>query len=219
MRHSHYGGLQGRFEGTGWEFLKRGIFLWGLLMFVFVLMPIGDYVLTGRGYISGTLMLSVGLFGLPFIYAAFKAIQWRWWVSGVRFGDVTFACDIRAKNLFGLYWKVIGWSWLIIFVLSVVISIVTTAIALGLNEGTLEQKMLAASQQWPLLMVIFLCYIIAALMATAVMRIYLIHDLTARVAALTTVHNIAAAENVSARGAAATAIGEGLADSLEIFGF
>jgi hypothetical protein len=56
-------------------------------------------------------------------------------------------------------------------------------------------------------------------MATAVVRIYLIHDMTARVAASTMVHNIAAAENVSAAGTAAGALGEGLADSLDIFGF
>src|ERR1700692_3622247 len=28
MRHSHYGDLQGRFEGRGWEFFRRGIWIW-----------------------------------------------------------------------------------------------------------------------------------------------------------------------------------------------
>jgi hypothetical protein len=28
MRHSHYGDLQGSFEGRGWEFFKRGWWLW-----------------------------------------------------------------------------------------------------------------------------------------------------------------------------------------------
>jgi len=50
-------------------------------------------------------------------------------------------------------------------------------------------------------------------------RIYLIHDVSARIAASTWVHNIAAAETVAAGGAEASAIGEGLADSLEMFGF
>src|SRR3984893_11007404 len=28
MRHSHYGDLQGSFEGRGWEFFKRGFWIW-----------------------------------------------------------------------------------------------------------------------------------------------------------------------------------------------
>ena len=28
MRHTHYGDLQGDFEGDGWEFFKRGWWLW-----------------------------------------------------------------------------------------------------------------------------------------------------------------------------------------------
>ena len=87
------------------------------------------------------------------------------------------------------------------------------------GEGNLTRKAFVAAQQWPVVISTLACYVLGALMATAVMRIYLIHDLTARIAASTTVHNIAAAENVSARGASANAIGEGLADSLDIFGF
>jgi uncharacterized membrane protein YjgN (DUF898 family) len=28
MRHTYYGDLQGSFAGTGWEFFKRGWWLW-----------------------------------------------------------------------------------------------------------------------------------------------------------------------------------------------
>ena len=117
----------------------------------------------------------------------------------------------------------IGWIQIVLYC-AIVAALVIAAIAMaavfvGGGSGTIEQKMLALSQQWPLLIAVFLCYVVAALMATAVMRIYLIHDLTARAVASTSVHNITAAENVAALGAAADAIGEGLADSLEIFGF
>ena len=92
--HTFYGDLQGRFEGTGGEFFKRGWWLW-LLMWPSVLLVIP----------------------LPFLYAAFKAIEWRWWVSGIRFGDVQ--CRLQARDgsaLFGLYWKVIGWCVLLLIV-------------------------------------------------------------------------------------------------------
>src|ERR1700704_2806630 len=34
MRHTRYGDLQGRFDGRGWEFFKRGIWLWLIAVIV-----------------------------------------------------------------------------------------------------------------------------------------------------------------------------------------
>ena len=93
MRHTAYGDLQGRFEATGWELFKRGWWLWLLAWpsVCFVLIP------------------------LPFIYAAFKAIEWRWWVSGIRIGGVQLQSNLTDGALIDLYWKVIGWSVLFFF--------------------------------------------------------------------------------------------------------
>src|SRR5262245_27425872 len=66
MRHTSYGDLAGRFEGTGGAFFKRGWWLWLLTVLA---------VLSTVGYIA-----------LPFIYGTYKAVEWRWWVSGIRFG-------------------------------------------------------------------------------------------------------------------------------------
>src|ERR1700694_4484875 len=63
MRHSYYGDLQGSFEGSGWEFFKRGWWLWPLAPIAFYVLPLA-----------------------PFVYGAFKAVEWRWWLSGLRFG-------------------------------------------------------------------------------------------------------------------------------------
>ena len=52
-----------------------------------------------------------------------------------------------------------------------------------------------------------------------VVRMYLRRDIWARVVASTVVHNLSAADNVSARGEAANALGEGFADGLDIGGF
>jgi hypothetical protein len=45
----------------------------------------------------------------PFIYAAMRAIEWRWWVSGIRIGEVGFHVRLAHGAFIGLYWKVIGW--------------------------------------------------------------------------------------------------------------
>ena len=62
-------------------------------------------------------------------------------------------------------------------------------------------------------------YLICALAFGVVVRMYLRRDVWARVVASTVVYNLAAADNVVARGDTANALGEGFADSLDIGGF
>src|SRR5256885_14096000 len=71
MRHTHYGDLQGSFVGTGWTFFKRGWGLWLASPFMILMIPI------------------------PFIFGAFKAIEWKWWVEGLRFRDLSFRSTLR----------------------------------------------------------------------------------------------------------------------------
>jgi hypothetical protein len=70
-----------------------------------------------------------------------------------------------------------------------------------------------------LLILAGLGYLMFALSINVVMRVYLMRDLWMRVLASTTVFNIEAAANVSARGEMANALGEGFADGLDVAGF
>src|SRR4051812_5739955 len=108
MRHTNYGDLQASFVGTGWQLFKQGWWLW-LLSFLIVT--------------------------IPFTYPAFEAISWRWWISGVRFGDVRFSSNLRGGRLMGLYWAVFGWSMLILVIDGAVIGgVVAIAVAaLGIS--------------------------------------------------------------------------------------
>src|ERR1041384_6434206 len=56
MRHSPYGDLPGSFGGRGLDFFKQGWWLWLLTPLALLFYPIA-----------------------PFIYGAYKAIEWRWW--------------------------------------------------------------------------------------------------------------------------------------------
>jgi uncharacterized membrane protein YjgN (DUF898 family) len=196
MRHSHYGDLQGSFEGRGWEFFKRGWWLWLLAWpSAFLLIP------------------------LPFIYAAFKAIEWRWWVSGVRVGEVHFESDMPKGALIDVYWKVIGWSILLSVAMGAWFSaVIGVAVASVDPSIATELKILTAMQQIWVLAALGIGYLLTALIAGAVTRMYLIRDVWARVAESITVHNLAAAENVVARGDAVSALGEGFANSLDVAG-
>jgi uncharacterized membrane protein YjgN (DUF898 family) len=195
MRHTAYGSLQGRFEATGWNLFKQVWWLW--LLFwpsLFILIP------------------------LPFIYGALKAIEWRWWISGIRMGGVSFESSLAGGALIGLYWKVIGWSVLLMAALSAWFGALFAIATLGGKES-IDQKLLLMTQSLPTLIAAGFGYVVIALAAGVVIRIYLMRDVWQRVAASVTAHNLAAADDVAAQGHLVSALGEGFADSLDVAGF
>jgi uncharacterized membrane protein YjgN (DUF898 family) len=197
MRHTAYGDLQGSFVATGGSFFKRGWWLWLLAWpSVFLLM-----------------------IPLPFIYAAFKAIEWRWWVEGVRVGEVRFDSDMPKGALIDVYWKVIGWSVVLSVAMAAWFSaVIGVAVASADPSIATELKILTAMQQIWVMAALGIGYLLTALIAGAVTRMYLMRDVWARVAESITVHNLAAADNVVARGDAVSALGEGFANSLDVAG-
>jgi uncharacterized membrane protein YjgN (DUF898 family) len=218
MRHTSFGSLAGRFEGTGWDFFKRAWWLW---LVGWLWLGHAVIILTASGHASSLLVIIPLLvlfatIGSPFLYTAYKAAEWRWWVAGVRFGDVRFECRLTMRALVGLYWKVIGWSMLLLFGLSSWVGGLLGAVLAGKDMAADET--MTVLQRPSVLIAMAAGYVIAALAFGAVMRIYLRRDVWARVASSLTVHNIAAADNVAARGDLVDAIGEGLADSLDIGG-
>ncbi|WP_065751006.1 DUF898 family protein [Bradyrhizobium paxllaeri] len=197
MRHSFYGDLQGSFEGRGWEFFKRGWWLWLLAPIAFVVYPVA-----------------------PFIYGAFKAIEWRWWLSGIRFGGVRLESSLPKSALIGLYWKVIGWIVVLGLVFSVYLGLAAALVASMSGDAFTE---FFTSQEFarsiPLLVLMGIGYLVFALAMNIVIRVYLSRDLWVRVLGSVNISGIEAAANVAARGEMANALGEGFADGLDVGGF
>lgn len=197
MRHSYYGDLQGSFEGSGWEFFKQGWWLWLLAPIAFVAWPLA-----------------------PFIYGAFKAVEWRWWLSGIRIGGVRLESELPRGRLIGLYWKVIGWIVVLALVFSVYLGLAATLAASMSGEGFAEFfKSQEFSRSILLLVLAGIGYLMFALAVNIVLRVYLMRDLWVRVLGSINIHGIEAAANVSARGDLANALGEGFADGLDVAGF
>jgi uncharacterized membrane protein YjgN (DUF898 family) len=229
MRHTAYGDLQGSFVATGGQLFRRGWWLWLLAWLPLVLMALAALPNVpdpwGRAFI--VLLSLLFLFFYPFIFARFKAIEWRWWVSGIRIGEVHFESDLAPGALIGLYWKVIGWSILFLLIFATWVGIVAgiayaSADFSGLStdsEAEIAQRMELMLRQIPALAAIGVGYALTALMSGAVIRIYLMRDVWQRVADSVTVQNLAAAENVAARGETVSALGEGFANSLDVTGF
>jgi uncharacterized membrane protein YjgN (DUF898 family) len=197
MRHSYYGDLQGSFEGRGWEFFKRGWWLWLLAPVAMVVYPLA-----------------------PFIYGAFKAVEWRWCLSGIRFGGVRIESSLPRSALIGLYWKVIGWIVVLGVVFSLYLGLAAALVASMSREAFAE---FFQSQDFmksiPLLVLAGLGYLAFALAMNVVIRVYLVHDLWVRVLGSVNITGIEAAANVAAQGEMANALGEGFADGLDVGGF
>lgn len=225
MRHSYYGDLQGSFEGRGWEFFKRG---WGLWLFfmasfiaTFVITPLAKVfpALAPFAMVVGVLTFFVP-FAVPFLYAMFKAIEWRWWLSGIRFGGVRLESSLSESALMSLYWKVIGWSVLLSGALGACLFGCVALIA-GINRTPIAKLFTPGNLQGslPILVVMVIGYLALILALNVVMRVYLLRDVWARVIASTTVYGLGAAANVAAEGELANALGEGFADGLDVAGF
>jgi uncharacterized membrane protein YjgN (DUF898 family) len=197
MRHSFYGDLQGSFEGRGWEFFKRGWWLWLLAPVAMIVYPLA-----------------------PFIYGAFKAVEWRWWLSGIRFGGVRIESSLPRSALIGLYWKVIGWIVVLGLVFSAYMAAAAALVASMSGEPFADFfTSQEALQSIPLLALAGIGYLAFALAMNVVIRVYLLRDLWVKVLGSVNVSGLEAAANVAARGEMANALGEGFADGLDVGGF
>jgi uncharacterized membrane protein YjgN (DUF898 family) len=220
MGNSFYGDLQGRFDGTGGGLFKQIWWLW--LVTVLLIAAIGAVAtLTGQGREAlGGLLGFALIVWFVFAYAIYKACEWRWWMSGIRVGEVRFESKLSMSAFFGLYWKVIGWSWLLLFALMLWLGgVVFLAYSMIGPKMSGAEAIAMTMQNASILIALALGYIIAALAFGVVVRLYLRRDVWARVVASTVVYNLAAADNVAARGDAVNALGEGFADGLDIGGF
>ena len=156
----------------------------------------------------------------PFIYAGFKAIEWRWWLSGIRFGGVRLESSLPKSALIGLYWKVIGWMVLLGLVFAVYLALCAVLVASMSGEGLTEFfKTPELMRSIPLLVLAGLGYLVLALAMNVVIRVYLMRDLWVRVLGSVNISGLEAAANVAAQGELANALGEGFADGLDVGGF
>jgi Bacterial protein of unknown function (DUF898) len=156
----------------------------------------------------------------PFVYGAFKAIEWRWWLSGIRFGGVQVESTMRRSELIGLYWKVIGWIIVLALLFSAYLAL--SAVLVASMSGAPFAEFFKSQdfmKSIPLLVLAGLGYLAFALAMNIVIRVYLVHDLWVRVLASINISGIQAAANVAAQGEMANALGEGFADGLDVGGF
>ena len=137
MRHTFFGDLPGRFEGSASQLFLRGILLWVLLMVpltVGLVASLGsidwselekaadaggeeiwawllEHGLAGAAAIGGVTILWT-LLSIAVLFPIFQAMLWRWWASGLRFGDLAVTSRLRTAQVFGVYGRFLGYALL-----------------------------------------------------------------------------------------------------------
>ena len=145
IRNTYYGDLRGEFAGSGTRLFFRGVLLWFVVVAPFVLSQIvagamfdgnlageaakqgtrsGASALDAAGTgpavaasILGTLWLVIAV---AVLYPAFQAMVLRWWISGLRFGELTATSHLRTGTIYGLYWRFVWMSLVLAAVVGVV---------------------------------------------------------------------------------------------------
>lgn len=239
MRHTFYGNLPGRFEASAlWLFVR------GMPMWFFVIIPTlasigallaidwptivdaagqrdgdvlarmeasspGFFATLGFAIVSFAIAVTLALILFP----AFQALVLRWWASGLRFGDIGVLSRLRTGDVYRAYLRFAG--HVVLFALVMLVGSVVALAISGFMFGTSEQSKAAEIVLTAMLVGI---YVVSALglstiyQATAKLAVW---KLTAQSLVLS---NGGILERVRAAGEAASPIGEGLSDALNVGG-
>ena len=241
MRHTYYGDLAGRFDGAGWRLFLRGLPMW-----IAVVAPLafaagafievvdwqaladaaaagGDDVMSqiegsnpaiGGVVVFAMLMGSTALFLAAVLYPAFQALMLRWWSSGLRFGDIEMRSTLRTRQVYGAYMRFLGYS--ILFCIIAAIFAVVALVAMGLLTGGDKTGVggeIAATA------ILLGGYVIVALGFSTVYRATALLSLWQLGMESLQLSGLSALDQVKASGRASSAVGEGLADALNVGGY
>ena len=235
MRNTSYGDLQGRFEGSGLSLFLRGLPVWLLIVGPLVVAlgvlsaqvdwdalsrlmekgdddaakMIGNMLAPGIGIAIAA--ASISFIALPLLYPVFQAVKLRWWISGLRFGEVAVTSRLRAGQVYRVYLRLM----LYLFLLGLLASIMggmTVFAVVGIvrliHNATLTQVVVGA--------ISLLLYVVVMIGSSTIYQVIVaagLWRLGVDTAALT---GGQALDGVRATGSASSALGEGLADALGV---
>ncbi len=225
LGHTYYGNLAAGFEAKGGQLFRQVWWIWLLGLFALLSIIVVPVVAVGpenaRGCAAAPLLWLgslVGLIALPFLHAMRVATEWRWWVGGIRFGGLGVACELSRKALVGVYWAMIGIMLLIWLAFSAAFAGLMVALYLGPLRGVPPKLFFAHLPVW-FFVLLGVLYVTFLLVQGTVLRIYALQRVWRRIADASRLRNVAAIQDVTAAGEAASALGEGLADGLDFAGF
>jgi uncharacterized membrane protein YjgN (DUF898 family) len=238
LRNTYYGDLQGHFVGSGTRLFFRGVVFWFVVVgpFLFGLMlaigavdwtALGEAMRRGGDDVMGrveaagvapalvvaVLSVSWSVLAVAVLYPAFQAIVLRWWVSGLRFGELSAASRLRTRAVYALYLRFM-WIALVAGILlaigAAIALAMTSVLALWLGKGAISELITTAT--------LVGSYVIVALAYSTIYQATVKLRLWKTAFDSLELSGLDVLGRVNAAGAPGSAVGEGLADALNVGG-
>ncbi len=238
MRNTSYGDLQGRFEGSGLSLFLRGLPMWLLIVGPIIvaltvfsalidwdtlgqLLQKGDDdaiaemmgTMLGPGLATAVVCFTVSVVLLPLLYPVFQAVKLRWWLSGLRFGEVTVTSRLRVGQVYWVYLRLLLYLLLLGLLAGIMGGLIVFAF-IGIvrlaHNATVIQLIPSA--------ITLLLYVVIMIGSSTIYQVIVAAGLWRLGAETSTLSGEAALDGVRATGTPSSALGEGLADALGVGG-
>jgi uncharacterized membrane protein YjgN (DUF898 family) len=241
MANTWYGDLGGRFDGKGFGLLLRGLPIW-LMVFAPLALAVtafvdavdwkaladalnqgGDDVMArieggNPGFaaviVFAMLMGGIAATAAALLYPAFQAIVLRWWSSGLRFGAVELSSKLRMRDVYGAYVRFL-WHAVLFSIAAAILAIPALAVV-GLVAGDGHGGTAGEVAATGFLLV---GYVIMALGFSTIYRATVLLSLWQLGMESLQLSGLSALDHVRATGQPSSALGEGLADALNVGGY
>ena len=238
MGNTSYGNLPGRFEGSGSLLFLRGLPMWFLVVGPLVIAvatlsattdwdalsemlahdddTVGvlvDNLLLGPAYRIVLPCLGASFAAILLLYPLFQTITIRWWISGLRFGDVAAASRLRWTQVYAVYLRFALYMLLFALVASAagVVCVFVIAALLGPGHDSNPTEIAAT-------VITVALYVVVVLGISTIYQVAVTFAMWRLSARSVELAGARALESVLAEGAPSSALGEGLVDALGVGG-
>src|SRR4051812_32041594 len=238
LRNTYYGDLRGHFAGSGARLFFRGVPYWFVVVVPFVasmMLAAGavDWSVLGEAVQRGgddamsrleganlgaavslaVLGVSWSAIAAALLYPVFQAMVLRWWISGLRFGSLTVASRLRTGTAYALYLR---FMWIALLAGAVIGVAAAIGLALRALVGTASGT--GAAAQLLGTVVLIGSYVVVALAYSTIYQATVRLRLWKHSAETLEFSGLDALDHVKAAGVPGSALGEGLADALNVGG-
>jgi uncharacterized membrane protein YjgN (DUF898 family) len=239
MRHTGYGDLAGSFAGSGLDLFWRGVPIWllvvgPLLIAVLTLGGLVDWDSLNTAMMQGdretltrieggpgfhravgiaVIALGAAAFAAILLYPLFQAVTMRWWISGLRFGELKVASQLRAGQVYRVYLRFVLYILLLMLITLVggAACLFAVTVLVGPRHDSALAELLAT-------VITVGLYVVIALGASTIHQVVVTFALWRLGAQSAGLAGADALDCVRASGAPSSALGEGLADALGVGG-
>jgi uncharacterized membrane protein YjgN (DUF898 family) len=243
MRQTYYGNLTGRFESSGLRLFAHGLPMWLLVMgpllfaLIYSLITVewtkvvgaakstttmpdfinqldSEYSTFYSAVVVSLVAIAISVTMAAILFPIFQAMVLRWWISGLRIGTLTIHSRLRTAQIYGAYLHFLAYALLFLVVIAIVgglaayllgavLSSVKTSIATELAKGITGIGIYVAT----------MLGISAIYQGTVKLALWRVGMESVEL------EGVAALDHVRADGVPSSAVGEGLADALNVGGF